>query len=140
MSRDTLLRDAIRARRLRVTPGRLAVLRLLRTLDAPLSHSEVVQRLGDERNDRATTWRNLTELARAGLLRRVDLGDHVWRFHAPREADQQREVRAHFVCEACGLITRLTGVQVTVPRAKAPRSIARGEFEIRVQGRCDDCA
>src|SRR5678815_74677 len=76
------LRSAVRGKGLRATPSRLAVLELLRSSDAPMSHGDVADRLATQEWDRATIYRNLTDLAEAGLLRRTDVGDHIWRFEA----------------------------------------------------------
>ena len=76
------LRSAVRAKGLRATPSRLAVLELLRASDTPMSHGDVADRLATEAWDRATIYRNLTDLAESGLVRRTDVGDHVWRFEA----------------------------------------------------------
>ena len=52
---------------LRVTAPRLAVLRVLAEAERPLSHSEVVLRLGDDAVwDRATVYRNLVALVGGG--------------------------------------------------------------------------
>jgi len=82
--RQTLdeLRSAVRAKGLRATPSRLAVLQLLRASETPMSHGDVADRLATEAWDRATIYRNLTDLAETGLVRRTDVGDHVWRFEA----------------------------------------------------------
>src|SRR6204780_2529363 len=76
------LRTAVRAKGLRATPSRLAVLEMLRASDSPMSHGDVADRLASQAWDRATIYRNLTDLAEVGLARRTDVGDHVWRFEA----------------------------------------------------------
>src|SRR5260221_3887180 len=76
------LRTAVRGKGMRATPSRLAVLELLRSSDTPMSHGDVADRLASQAWDRATIYRNLTDLAEAGLVRRTDVGDHVWRFRA----------------------------------------------------------
>ena len=65
-------RAAVRAKGLRATPSRLAVLELLRASDSPMSHGDVADRLANQAWDRATIYRNLTDLAEVGLARRTD--------------------------------------------------------------------
>src|SRR6476620_851300 len=103
MARQNLdaLRTQVRAKGLRETPSRLAVLELLRVSDAPMSHGDVADRLASQAWDRATIYRNLTDLAEAGLVRRSDVGDHVWRFEAVTEGHET--AHPHFVCTACGV-------------------------------------
>lgn len=131
------LRKQIRARGLRATPARVAILRLMRSANAALSHAEVIDALGTSARDRATTHRVLVQLANARLLRRIDIGDHVWRFVAEREAPD--EPSAEFVCDACGALEHLDAPKLSVS-GHVPRAVASGSIEIRIFGRCDRCA
>lgn len=130
------LRKQIRARGLRATPARVAILRLMRSANVALSHAEVIDALGTSARDRATTHRVLVQLANARLLRRIDIGDHVWRFVAERDGPD--EPSAEFVCETCGALERLDAPKLSVS-GHVPRSVANGTIEIRILGRCDNC-
>src|ERR1700753_1855449 len=98
MTRQSLdeLRSAVRGKGLRATPSRLAVLDLVRSSDPPMSHGDVADRLASQTWDRATIYRNLTDLAEAGLVRRTDVGDHVWRFEALK-GEAEAAAHPHFV-------------------------------------------
>jgi len=132
------LRTAIRGRGLRATPSRVAVLALLREQAAPMSHGDVADRLADQAWDRATIYRNLTDLSEAGLLRRSDLGDHVWRFEAVDSAHAD-EHHPHFVCTSCGTVACMPDLELSMRRGKAPRAVRQKEIEVQVRGRCDAC-
>jgi Fur family transcriptional regulator, ferric uptake regulator len=138
------LRGLVRARGLRATPSRLAVLELLRASDGPMSHGEVADRLASQAWDRATIYRNLIDLSEAGLLRRTDVGDHVWRFEAIR--DSHDASHPHFVCTECGVVECLPEVELAVRRAgsrsrdRAPRAVKQRQVEVHVRGVCDACA
>jgi Fur family ferric uptake transcriptional regulator len=139
-----VLRAALRDAGLRVTLPRVAVLWALRCADAPVSHGDVAAALADQVLDRATVYRNLLDLARAGLARRADLGDHVWRFEAVRrEAGGGRpapEEHPHFVCKECGTVECLDTLSLQLRRAKrVPRAVRNRAVEILVKGRCDRC-
>ena len=134
------LRAAIRGRGLRATPSRLAVLGLLRGAGGPMTHGEVAGRLADGGWDRATLYRNLTDLAEAGLLARADLGDHVWRFEAVGGGPAPRH--PHFVCTECGAVECLPGLEISVgaaARRRTPRAVRARRVEIQVKGVCDGC-
>lgn len=131
------LRSAVRTSGLRATPSRLAVLELLRARDAPLSHGDVADLLSAQPWDRATIYRNLTDLAEAGLVRRTDLGDHVWRFEAVDAAHDL--AHPHFVCTECGTVECLPEIDLQIRRAKAPRAIRARQVEVQVRGLCDAC-
>lgn len=133
------LRQRLRDAGLRATAARIAVLRVLGSATSPLSHNDVASRLAGEAWDRATLYRNLLDIARAGLARRTDLGDHVWRF----ELDQTRHDRgehAHFVCTDCGAVECLPSDAVSMLAVdSSPTSFREKDVEVQVRGRCDRC-
>ena len=131
------LRAAIRARGLRATPSRIAVLELLRADGAPMSHGDVADRPASQAWDRATIYRNLTDLSDVGLARRTDVGDHIWRFEAV--TDDHDSQHPHFVCTECGTVECLPEIELAVRRAKAPRAIRQRQVEVHVRGLCDAC-
>lgn len=133
------LRDLVRARGLRVTPSRIAVLGLLLGSEQPLSHGEVAQKLAGQRWDPATLYRNLIDLSEAGFIRRRDVGDHVWRFEAVR-GGHEPNAHPHFVCTECGTVECLPTMELVATKAKTPRAVKRREIEVQVRGLCDGCA
>lgn len=132
------IRAAVRAKGLRATPSRLAVLELLRASDSPMSHGDVADRLANQAWDRATIYRNLTDLAEVGLARRTDVGDHVWRFEAT-SGEHEANAHPHFVCTECGSVECLPEIELAVRRSKAPRAVKQRQVEVQVRGLCDSC-
>ncbi len=129
------LRDAD----LRATPARVAVLRFLAEAAAPASHGEIADELADGGWDRATLYRNLIDLTRAGLVRRSDMGDHVWRFEliGPDAAEHEHP---HFVCSECGIIECLPQAEIALRKARGtPRAVRRQKVQVQLRGRCDIC-
>ncbi len=126
----------LRAAGLRATPARLAVLAALDGGETALSHADLVERLAQGPWDPATVYRNLVELVRAGLARRVDIGDHIWRFEPKREHDDSHH--PHFTCTECGNTQCLPDLQLQ-PSEPAPRAIQRQQVEVQIKGVCDDC-
>jgi len=134
------LREELHTAGLRATSSRIAVLKLLRQSTSPVSHGEVTEQLQNEGYDRATLYRNLFDLNRVGLARRTDLGDHVWRFEATLPGGHATEEHPHFVCNQCGGVECLEGVEVVLQRgAKGPRAIKKKAVEIQLKGLCDRC-
>jgi Fur family ferric uptake transcriptional regulator len=133
---ETRSRETLKRSRLRVTRVRVSVLDTMRNADAPITHRELVRRLSRRGHDRATIFRTLVTLARAGLVRRIDVGDHVWRFSL---VEATAEWVAHFVCTKCGQIELLAGLEVRVAMAREPRAITKREVDVHVHGRCDAC-
>ena len=134
------LRVKIRDAGLRVTAPRVAVLQRLQDATAPVSHAEIADALAPQGWDRATIYRNLTDLTEAGLLHRTDLGDHVWRFELKRLGEGPKvDSHAHFTCTDCGTVACLDDVEVKVRVGRAPRAVARRKVEVQLRGLCDDC-
>lgn len=132
------LREELRGAGLRATGARLSILAALRRIGAPVSHGEMEAELRGSPWNRTTIYRNLLDLARVGLARRFDVGDHVWRFEA--RVDQLTGEHPHFVCNACGEIECLDGVELALGRSdRAPRAVVEQAVEIQVQGVCDRC-
>lgn len=132
------VRERIRGAGLRATPGRVATYAVLYASSSPLAHADVVEALTATGLDRATVYRNLTDLTEAGLVARTDLGDHTWRFEL---GGGHAAVHPHFICVDCGEVSCLEGVAVQITSSEsAPRSVAGRELEVQLRGRCDDCS
>ncbi|MEZ6048415.1 MAG: transcriptional repressor [Planctomycetaceae bacterium] len=82
ISKDELeaLRILLKEVGLRCTSARIRVIQELKQASAPVTHAELADKLVPLGFDKATVFRNLVDMAEAGLLRRIELGDHVWRF------------------------------------------------------------
>ena len=138
MSKVEQIRSALRERGLRATRARIAVLQQLMHAPAPLTHSDLSQTLVPLGFDKATVFRNLVDLTEAGLVDRVELGDHVWRFEVidTDEIDGQRH--PHFVCTDCGKVSCLEQMKFTAgSRNKA--SVIGQISEILIKGLCVKC-
>ena len=137
---DQELRGLLKGKRLRVTAGRLAVLMVLHERRGPMNHEQVMESLHDQTFDRASIWRVLAELAEKGLLRRMDLGDRVWRYElidACRTVDAQHP---HFLCIDCGDVTCLPKLSVSARHGDLPPSLLAGKFRVRLEGTCGGCS
>ncbi len=132
------IRQAIHDAGLRATPARIATMIMLYESSAPLTHAEVAEGLAKLRVDKATAFRNLNDMTDAGLLRRTELGDHVWRFELIRNGGHDEASHPHFLCVDCGKVTCLNNVQLTAGSRKASDKV--GEVtEILLRGHCKSC-
>jgi len=141
------VRKVLRDVGLRVTVARIAVMEHLRAATGPETHAEVSDALATEGFDRATIYRNLTELTEAGLVSRVDLGDHMWRFEWRRSEHAGRgEDHPHFLCTSCGEVSCLDDVTVAITPKKRPATAPKRErrdigavTEVLLKGHCGRC-
>lgn len=132
------LQNLLRRAGLRATTARVAVLQRLRTAKTPLSHAELADELTPVGLDKATVFRNLSDLTEAGLVVRTELGDHVWRFEIGDKEHSETGMHPHFVCVTCGSVTCLGGVKL--PPALSLRGKQIGSVtEILLRGRCKSC-
>jgi len=130
----TLLRDA----GLRSTPARIAVYRELKQSRRPMTHAEVTDKLAGWGFDKATVFRNLSDLVEAELVSRTELGDHVWRFELRDPNHPGGEQHPHFVCVECGTVQCLGDIDILAASKKRSKSIGR-ITEILIKGHCTEC-
>ena len=132
----TEISQRLRDRGLRVTSQRRAVLSVFAGPDSGhLTADQVLERASAELPEiaRATVYNTLNELARAGILRRLD-------GHAPVlfDGNPDRE-HHHFRCTGCG---RLFDVE---PSGLGRLEVGAAGFEVErtqitFEGRCAECA
>ncbi|MDB4944242.1 MAG: Zinc uptake regulation protein [Labilithrix sp.] len=134
------LQARLRGAGLRSTGPRLLVLQKLTGRPSPVSHGELCEEMKRDGLDRATIYRNLTDLTEAGIVTRVDLGDHVWRFELRIRDEVHTAAHPHFVCSDCGTVSCLTDSAVKIVRGKrAPRSLGSKHVAVQITAKCDDC-
>ena len=148
------VRAVVRDAGLRCTAARLAVLEHLLKARGPKTHAEVATALADRGFDRATIYRNLTELTEARLVSRMELGDHVWRFEIrrPQAGHGTQDEHPHFVCTTCGEVSCLEGVDVAItpkpgrtrrpgggPATRSAAGAIGSVQEVLLKGQCSQC-
>jgi Fur family ferric uptake transcriptional regulator len=134
------LRDQIRQAGLRSTQARVAILQRMQTSAGPLTHAQVADDLESRGFDRATIYRCLIEMAEAGLLARMELGDRVWRYELRGASDEEKAAHLHFVCVVCGRIECLEGTSVDAALQPAIKRVANGTIsEVLLKGSCREC-
>ena len=137
-SQSESIKQAIRDVGLRATPARIATLKLIQGASSPLTHAEVSEELQDLGVDKATVFRNLNDMASAGLLRRTELGDHVWRFELVAQDGGHGSAHPHFVCVDCGTVSCMDQIKLTAGSLRLSEEY--GEVtEILLRGHCNDC-
>ena len=132
-----LAREILRAAGLRSTPARIAVLIALQKGSKPQTHAELSERLVPLGFDKATVFRNLTDLTDVELVSRTELGDHVWRFEI-RDPNHDRSSHPHFVCVDCGTVSCMEGMNLPDDKQRKSLNISRIS-EILVKGHCLVC-
>lgn len=132
-------RTALKAAQLRCTASRIAVLQFVSRQAAPQSHADVAEALVPEGYDKSTLYRCLVEMADAGLLSRLELGDHAWRFAFHTGAAHHAADHPHFVCVDCGKVECMPDVKVQVHPKKGKTPVAGRITEVTLKGHCTAC-
>jgi Fur family transcriptional regulator, ferric uptake regulator len=134
-------KEVLRGAKLRCTAARIAVLQQLASQPTPLSHQEVTDSLQEFGFDQSTIYRSLSEMADAGLLSRLDLGDQIRRFEIRSGSSDGEFEHPHFMCVDCGKVSCLSDFRVQLYPSKGPRRQALGEItEVLFKGHCGQCA
>lgn len=133
------LRTLLKSHQMRVTTVRMAVLKTLHDHESPMTHEQIMESLASGSYDKASVWRLLSELAEKGLLRRMDLGDRVWRYELLDACRAVDASHAHFLCNQCGDVACLPPLEIRTRGGELPAALKRAEFTVRVEGVCGDC-
>jgi Fur family ferric uptake transcriptional regulator len=133
-------RQHIREAGLRATPGRIAVLQAVYGQPRPITHAELVEKLSEQGSDASTIFRALNDMSDAGLLRRLELGDHVWRYELAATREPSSDAHPHFLCLDCGEITCLEPLDMR-PITRENRELKKvGKVtEVLLKGSCSQC-
>lgn len=137
-SEKTHLRQTLHRRGMRATRARIAVLQFMLQATSPVSHTDVCERLVRLGIENSTIYRILQDFANKGLIRRMELGDRVWRYeetvHDSR-SEAEAKPHPHLLCTDCGSIVCLTNgeVQLEISNVLGPIT------EVVLKGHCPDC-
>lgn len=133
-------RQLLRDHNLRTTAPRLAVVQLLAEQTHPLSHTEVLELLGDTDWDQATVYRNLIRLTEVGIARVVSRAEGMARYELSRGyATANSHNHPHFVCTDCGIVSCLPSNVSAQIQADGRWGPSIHEASVQLQGTCPDC-
>jgi Fur family transcriptional regulator, peroxide stress response regulator len=121
---------------LRCTPQRYAVMALLKEHTGHPTAAEIFEAVNrvDPRSSRATTYNNLRDLVKAGLVREVAVEGRAARF------DVKGMRHHHFICDRCGNVEDMQWYDVPKPAARCLGKRIVRECELIFRGICAKCA
>jgi len=121
---------------LRCTPQRYAVMALLMDDHRHPTAAEIFEAVNraDPRSSRATTYNNLRDLVKAGLVREVAVEGRSARF------DAKGMRHHHFICDRCGNVEDMEWYDVPRPAAGSVGKRVLRECELIFRGLCTKCA
>ena len=121
---------------LRSTPQRYAVMAFLMENTGHPTAAEIFEAVNrvDPRSSRATTYNNLRDLVRAGLVREVAVEGRAARY------DAKGMRHHHFICDRCGNVEDLEWYDVPRPASSSLGKRTLRECELIFRGLCKKCA
>ncbi len=130
------IKQSLEGSGLRCTPQRYAVMAFLMDQSRHPTAAEIFEAVNraDPLCSRATTYNNLRDLVRAGLVREVAVEGRAARFDA-------KGVRHHhFICDRCGNVEDLDWYEVPKPASRSLGKRVLRESELIFRGLCLKCA
>jgi Fur family transcriptional regulator, peroxide stress response regulator len=130
------IKRSLESSRLRCTPQRYAVMAFLMEQNRHPTAGEIFEAVNrvDPRSSRATTYNNLRDLVRAGLVRAVAVEGRAARFDATGMRHH------HFICDRCGNVEDIEWYDVPKPAAGLLGKRILRECELNFRGLCTKCA
>ena len=130
------LKQSLEDSGLRCTPQRYAVMAFLTGCKRHPTAAEIFQAVNrvDPRSSRATTYNNLRDLVRAGLVREVAVEGRAARF------DLKDMRHHHFICDRCGNVEDIEWYDVPKPASRSLGNRVLRECELIFRGLCTKCS
>jgi Fur family peroxide stress response transcriptional regulator len=130
------IKQSLESSRLRCTPQRFAVMAFLMEHSRHATAAEIFEAVNrvDPRSSRATTYNNLRDLVRVGLVREVAVEGRAARFDATGSPHH------HFICDRCGNVDDIEWYDVPKPASRSLGKRIVRECELIFRGLCAKCA
>jgi Fur family transcriptional regulator, peroxide stress response regulator len=121
---------------LRCTAQRYAVMAFLMDHKGHPTAAEIFQAVNrvDPRSSRATTYNNLRDLVKAGLVREVAVEGRAGRFDAAGTRHH------HFICDRCGSVEDVDWYDVPKPASRSLGKRVVRECQLIFRGLCAKCS
>ncbi len=130
------IKESLERSGLRCTPQRYAVMAFLMDHFSHPTAAEIFEAVNraDPRCSRATTYNNLRDLVRAGLVREVAVEGRAARF------DAKGLRHHHFICDRCGKVEDVEWYDVPKPASGSLGKRKLRQCEVIFRGLCAKCA
>ncbi len=130
------IKHSLESRGLRCTAQRYAVMACLMDHKGHPTAAEIFDAVNrvDPRSSRATTYNNLRDLVKAGLVREVAVEGRAGRF------DLEGMRHHHFICDRCGNVEDVEWYDVPRPASRSLGKRIVRECQLIFRGLCTKCA
>ena len=130
------IKQSLEGSGLRCTTQRHAVMSFLMDHHGHPTAAEIFEAVNrvDPRSSRATTYNNLRDLVKAGLVREVAVEGRAGRF------DAKGMKHHHFICDRCGSVEDMDWYDVPKPASRSLGKRMVRECQLIFRGLCAKCA
>jgi Fur family transcriptional regulator, peroxide stress response regulator len=130
------IKQSLESSGLRCTTQRYAVMAFLMDHTGHPTAAEIFEAVNrvDPRSSRATTYNNLRDLVKAGLVREVAVEGRAGRF------DAKGMRHHHFICDSCGSVEDVDWYDVPKPASRSLGKRVVRECQLIFRGLCTKCA
>jgi Fur family peroxide stress response transcriptional regulator len=131
-----VIKQSLESSGLRCTSQRYAVMAFLMDHTGHPTAAEIFKAVNrvDPRSSRATTYNNLRDLVKAGLVREVAVEGRAGRF------DAKGMRHHHFICDRCGSVEDMDWYDVPKPASRSLGKRVVRECQLIFRGLCTMCA
>lgn len=133
--------DLIRQKGMKATPQRVRILEAVTATDAHMSAEEVLEAVRADLPSVSlnTVYNTLQSFEEAGLIRKLNVGEHSFRY------DRNPAPHAHVVCRICGRIEDLHGefaeaIMALRTKAAGDTGFDLSDQDLNFYGQCPECA
>jgi Fur family peroxide stress response transcriptional regulator len=129
------IKRSLEEKGLRCTPQRYAVMAFLMDHNSHPTAAETFEAVNrvDPRSSRATTYNNLRDLVKVGLVREVAVEGRAARY------DAKGMRHHHFICDRCGEVEDVEWYNVPNPASRLLGNRQVRECELIFRGLCTKC-
>jgi len=130
------IKESLESSGLRCTAQRYAVMAFLMDHKGHPTAAEIFEAVNrvDPRSSRATTYNNLRDLVKAGLVREVAVEGRAGRF------DVTGMRHHHFICDRCGNVEDVEWYDVPKPASRSLGKRIVRDCQLIFRGLCTQCA
>ncbi len=128
--------DELKEASLKVTPARVAAMKLFESHDKPLDVAHIIDDLAKKLDiDKVTVYRILNAFTEKGLLKKIEFGEGKARY------ELNKEEHHHLICQTCGAIKDISdcGVDKLVKEINQKKKFLIKSHSLEFYGECVSC-
>lgn len=131
-------KDELNEQKLRATPARIALMKLLESATEPVDVQTMTEYLSksDIKTDPATVFRIINMFTEKNLTKQIQLNEGKFRYELSSKADHH-----HFICENCGKIEDISdcNIEMIENEIKKKKGLLVKSHSLEFFGLCSDC-